>query len=985
MAAVARGAVRPRPDVEGAASCASLSTMAIVITNAPLRTSVLCSSNVVKSSASCGQTRRRGSRSIFPMPALDLLGGSEVSMARRYRLLPLLLRAIGAPLRAGRSLCGAPGARPTLTPRSASGASVTLCVAPMTLRDELYAWLASQDAWQQDLAKRLAGRAQLDGPAYDEALRMLKTAFGALSEGETARDPQPLALDDLPAQGTPAGTPRLVSFGRLRGVGAVSSEHELHFAADGLTVIYGQNAAGKTTYVRALKRVCRTVDCEAEVRGNVFAAPSAPATSPTANVELQLAGQSHAQQIALVDPPDLGLDAISVFDARCAELYIDAQNSVAYVPSTLLLLARLAATQDQMRGDIQTEVQRLSREAPTFPEFDCPSVVKNFLDGLAATTRPDDARRLASLSAEEHRRLTELRAAVTSTAARSVRADAEAAHQDATQARTLTGQLRRMSEPLERAAVEALRARESEADTAEQAVGLAAREFAGVAVSGVGSEPWRRLWQAAREFNERAGAGFPPDVGTHCPLCLQEITADAAARLAHFEQHVHGAVGEQAGRARKALEAALDPLDERHVDALRTPFFAGLAAREAELHGELERLLDLIRGRMRVLREDPAGAQVMPVSLDTAAKLETWAATREAHAQTLDSAEDPERERELRQELAELEAREKLSERLDDVTSAIRTLKRVAALRLAHSALATNRITIKQREFSDAVVEGTLDAKLKEELRNLRCEHLPVDLHPNTAVGETQVALRLAGAHGAPRVSDIASEGEQRALSLSFFLAEVATSENDGGIVVDDPVSSLDDERRAYIAERLVAEARRRQVIVLTHDLPFMLDLVDLAEKAGIELAMQGVWRLGSEVGRVDDHPPFKAMKLRQRIGVLDQEVARWDNQAAPRDFDEAWRRVCDFYSRVRITWERAVEERLFRGVVQRFQREVKTMALDDVVVAPHLVTSVKEGMTRCSQFVHDEPQGATTTLPRRADLDADLAKLQEFERQTRL
>jgi hypothetical protein len=183
----------------------------------------------------------------------------------------------------------------------------------MTLRDELYAWLASQDAWQQDLAKRLAGRAQLDGPAYDEALRTLKTAFGSLAEGETARDTQPLALDDLPAQDTPAGTPRLVSFGRLRGVGAVSSEHELHFATDGLTVIYGQNAAGKTTYVRALKRVCRTVDCETEVRGNVFAAPSAPAASPTANVELQLAGQSRAQQIALVDPPDLGLDAI--FDA----------------------------------------------------------------------------------------------------------------------------------------------------------------------------------------------------------------------------------------------------------------------------------------------------------------------------------------------------------------------------------------------------------------------------------------------------------------------------------------------------------------------------------------------------------------------------------------------------------------------------------------------------------------------------------------------
>ncbi len=854
----------------------------------------------------------------------------------------------------------------------------------MTLREDLYAWIVSQDAWQQDLAKRLAARAQLDRPAYDEALRIVKAAFGALLEDETAPELQTLALGDLPAQDTSGGAPRLVGFGRLRGVGAVSYEHELRFAANGLTVIYGQNAAGKTTYVRALKRVCRTVDCEAEVRGNVFAAHQHRAVSPTANVELQASGESRAQQISLVDPPDLGLDAISVFDARCAELYIDAQNSVAYVPSALRLLARLAATQDQMRGDLQAEAERLSRQAPTFPEIEGESAVKTFVEGFSATTNPEDARRLASLSAQEQSRLTELRAVLVSTAARSVRADAEAAHQDATQARALAGQLRGLSERLDPPAVETLRGRASEAAAAQEAVEHAAREFAGLPLDGVGSDPWRRLWQAAREFSERAGAEFPPGVGAHCPLCLQEMSADAAARLAHFEQHVRSAVGEQARRAREALKAALELLDAQYVDVLRTPFFEGLAEREGELHGDLERLLEAVREQMRVLREDPAGAQVVPVLLDPAAKLDAWADTREAHARTLTAAESPEREPGLRQELVELAAREKLGGRLDDVTGRIGVLKRVAALHRAHRALATNRITTKQRELSDAVVTGTLDAKLKEELRNLRCEHLPVDLHPHTAVGETQVGLRLAGAHGAPRVADIASEGEHRALSLSFFLAEVATSEDDGGVVVDDPVSSLDDERRAYIAERLVAEARGRQVIVLTHDLPFMLDLVDLAEKAGIELMMQGVWRLGSEVGRVDDHPPFKAMRLRQRVGVLSQEVAQWSNQPGPRDFDEAWSRICNFYSRLRISWERAVEERLFRGVVQRFQREVKTLALGDVSVTPELVAAVEEGMTRCSQFVHDEPPAASTTLPGRTDLAADLAKLQDFDRQTR-
>lgn len=854
----------------------------------------------------------------------------------------------------------------------------------MPLRDDLFEWLASQELWQQGMAKRLAGRPQLAPTEYDEALRVVKAAFAALAHGETAPEPLQLALDDLPAHEASAGAPRLVAFGRLRGVGAVSHEHELRFAPEGLTVIYGQNAAGKTTYVRALKRVCRTVDCEAEVRGNVFATPSTPAVSPTANVEFVVAGESRAQQLSLADPPDIGLDAISVFDARCAELYMDSQNAIAYVPSALLLLARLAATQDQMRTDLQAEVAALSQQAPTFPEFSAPSAVKTFLDGLSATTDADAAQRLASLSDEDQIRLTELRAVVASAAARSVRADADASHQDAVQARALAEQLRRLSASLEPSALEALRGRASEAVSAEEAVELASREFAGLPVSGVGSDPWRRLWQAAREFSEQSGAAFPPGADVHCPLCLQELSAEAADRLAHFEHHVHSTVGEQARRTRQSLDLALEPLDDRHVEACRTPFLTGLAEREAELHGGLQRFLEAVRERMRALREDPAGAEVTPVALDASTTLDAWAAAREAHAQTLTTAEDPERQRELRQELAELDARETLGGRLDDVTTWIGTLRRVAAHRRAHSALATNRITMKQRELSEAVVTGTLDAKLKEEMRQLRCEHLPVDLHPHTAVGETQVGLRLAGAHGSPHVSDIASEGEQRALSLSFFFAEVATSEDDGGIVVDDPVSSLDDERRAYIAERLVEEAQRRQVIVLTHDLPFMLDLIEQAEESGIPPTVQGVWRLGSEVGRVDNHPPFKAMKLRPRVGVLDQRLAQWDSQPPPGDFDDAWRRVCGFYADLRVSWERAVEERLFRGVVQRFQREVKTLALDDVVVTPELVAAINQGMTRCSQFVHDESPAATTSLPGRTELAADLAQLQEFERQTR-
>jgi ATPase subunit of ABC transporter with duplicated ATPase domains len=233
-------------------------------------------------------------------------------------------------------------------------------------------------------------------------------------------------------------------------------------------------------------------------------------------------------------------------------------------------------------------------------------------------------------------------------------------------------------------------------------------------------------------------------------------------------------------------------------------------------------------------------------------------------------------------------------------------------------------------------------------------------------------------------VSEVLSEGEQRALSLAFFVAEVATAEHDGGIVLDDPVSSLDDERRAYIARRLVEEAQRRQVVVFTHDLPFLVDLGDQAKKLGVGTSYQWVWRDGDEPGRVDAEPPFSAKNFKQRVGALAQRLEQWDNADPAPTQEEARRRAADFYRDMRSTWERSVEERLFRGVVTRFQREVKTQSLAQVVITDALKRVVDDGMTRCSQFLHDAAAGTLTTVPGRTGLSTDFDSLAQFERDTR-
>jgi|ERR1035437_1332740 predicted RNA-binding Zn ribbon-like protein len=59
----------------------------------------------------------------------------------------------------------------------------------------------------------------------------------------------------------------------------------------------------------------------------------------------------------------------------------------------------------------------------------------------------------------------------------------------------------------------------------------------------------------------------------------------------------------------------------------------------------------------------------------------------------------------------------------------------------------------------------------------------------NSAVARGETLDKIVSA----RTSNILSEGEFRALALACFFVEIAEIPNHDGIVVDDPVSSLDD------------------------------------------------------------------------------------------------------------------------------------------------------------------------------------------------
>ncbi len=71
-------------------------------------------------------------------------------------------------------------------------------------------------------------------------------------------------------------------------------------------------------------------------------------------------------------------------------------------------------------------------------------------------------------------------------------------------------------------------------------------------------------------------------------------------------------------------------------------------------------------------------------------------------------------------------------------------------------------------------------------------------------------------------MSSIMSEGEQKVVALSHFVAENLLEDKDNVLVFDDPVNSLDLQRMENVAENLVKLSVEKQVIIFTHNLVFV-------------------------------------------------------------------------------------------------------------------------------------------------------------------
>lgn len=856
----------------------------------------------------------------------------------------------------------------------------------MSIMQEILAWTESIPAWQSDAVSRLLAKQKLTPQDHEDLYALLKLEHGIPDPNN--RQAKPLNSKQIPAPVATTTHIELIAIKDLCNVNAIAENQRLAINPKGMTVIYGSNGSGKSGYSRVLKRACRARDQLETIHPNANL-PEIKTGNAQSSFELAINGIVKEVTWHQGKEAPVELSSLSVFDTRCARAYLDSEDDFSYVPYGLEVFEALARVCQIFKARIDDEIKLSAVDLAALSPLQGETAVGKLISRLSAKTPIAHIEALAAVRPEELEQRIVLEKSLKEN---NPKEKAGLLRLRARRIAVLAKNARDKELVIAPEAIAELKTLADSFRAAQDAAALAAKNFkeGEKLLPGTGGDAWRELFEAARKFSLESHPDKQfPDLGEDaaCPLCQQPLDV-GAQRLLRFEAFIQ-AEAEKVVQARRqalaniyrpfaasSMDLSFDEVTQAEVAEFDPSLVSDTKAYEVELRARHEAI------KTAITSHDWTELQQAQVLLSPADRLQALADKLNAEAEALDKASNEEARAALQKQLDELNARVKLNQIKKTVVTAIEKLGYQEKLKNCLACLKTTTISRKASEITAKVVSEDLANALNQEFKELGVESLSVVLQSRADRGRAlhKLKLQLPQSYNP---GEILSEGEQRAIAIGSFLAEVRLSDGKGGIILDDPVSSLDHRRRERVAKRLAKEALQRQVIIFTHDVYFLCLLVEEAKQAGAAVLTQSLTRRAEGFGIADPELPFEGKNTNKRIGALkaqQQAIAKLYKEG---NEQEHQKQTIDAYFRLRMAWERAVEEILLREVILRFRKGVETQRLAGVSVDDDDYAMVSAGMSKCSNYAHDKAMCGGVAIPGPDELLKDILDLENWRAQT--
>ena len=851
-------------------------------------------------------------------------------------------------------------------------------MAETPLKNQIIGWLKNQSYWLQ-----YSGNELLEGMAIDDAF--VNKTYNYFKEDleltELVDGRLPITFNEVAVASGLTSKPKLLSISNIENVNALLAGQEIAIN-ENLTLIYGDNGAGKSGYIRLLNNAFNSRG-DKNILGNVYEATA------TGKPKCNFVFQSDAAPYPKEFPTDIScveFSQFAVFDTQCVKVHLDGDNQLNFTPSGFEFFDRVLQLFEAVKNKLATEIQANKPANNFLIHFQNENAVKNQISALGAQSNDEELKKSGTFTEDDAKNLEEITAKIAALKALNIKEQIAAFEKT----------LKELSEfmQMQQAILACLTEDKikyysdliksfhslQELSKAEGIKSLEQYE-----IDLVGSPQWREFIIAAKNYTiaieqSRDGNILYPSDKDHCVFCLQPLNDKENTLINTYWLFLKSEAEKELNRTVQKIKDAIKELKGlvpvKFDDTIG--LYVYLNSTQTVLTAKWKEIvINSEKARQNLIANLDNLNNALPVStfIDNTNEFDKVVAIIKAEIDALFAKKPDQEIATLTFQMLFLMDKSLLSKLLPEILKFITAHKWAAKAEQAVSAFRTNSITTLQGNLFTQHITNNYAQTFSDECKILKAPNV-VEISQRSAKAATYRKLLVAK----QSASQILSEGEQRAISLADFLTEVQLNPNNSGVIFDDPVTSLDHKRRAIIAKRLVDLSATKQVVIFTHDIAFFAKLSSYADKtAGLKVTKTSIRKFGNAVGIIKPDLPWIAQKITARIRFLRNELVRLKKLEKEGDEDQYNMQVKGWYGFLREAWERSIEERLFKGAIERFSGEVHTRPLEQIEVTPELVKMIDEGMTQSSNWVHDQAMGLNPPIPDTTKAESDLNYLDEF------
>lgn len=814
------------------------------------------------------------------------------------------------------------------------------------ITEDILDWVETLPKWQQKLSYALVEKKKVTEEELEEIYEIFKVEM-SLTEGDmSSYDIQEQTYDNEDFHDI-----KWRSVGNIHGVNKLKTGPVLN-VSNGLTVVYGENGSGKSGYTRLLNNAFISRG-DQEILHDIY---SDNPEEVAADFQFSIDGT--IEEYHFPEKKDaFPFKSIRNFDAKSASDDMNRESAIDFAPSELSFFDTLLTACEDIQRKLDEERNSKKIDNPTLKYFTNEGKALEQMTALSSKTNIDELKEMFAVTEDEKKQLEEVKIEKAGLIALDINRQISVIAQVLDTLNKATDKMNLFMQSISAENIEIYNeqiAFMKKSILLQKTDGLSIFENEGI--ESLGSPEWKQFISAAKKYYDA--------ISQHdkCPLCGHKI--DEKDLIFKYWKYLESDVEKNLKFAKDTLKYTTDDLEKMDLS-----FLVGSSIQEQwlldnfkteteEISSSFTKADEIIKSLLESIN---GNVSINPIEFplpDIQGLMSKIVKKRDGLNQDSVNTRISECEK-IEQEYID---KTKVIDLIPAITAYVEYLKWDSIAE--KSRIKTRGITTKQKELFEKYVTDDYLQAFEEECKKLNA-NFNVEIVSRGSSGKTLKKLQIRGT--AP--GKVLSEGEQRSISIANFLTEVRMDSRNVGIVLDDPVCSLDHKRRSLIVKRLLQEATVRQVVIFTHEITFFMELKTEANKSGVIFEQETIRNFCNEPGDISPIIPWMGMTVKDRTGKLKKDLQGIVSLYNSGDTDSYYYKAKEWCELLRESWERAVEEILFNDAIQRYDPRVQTQRLKKAPFTQDLYTELENGMTECSAWCHDQARAINGNIPTADDL----------------